>query len=392
MKIKDEEFEEIETQYLKYQNNAKYKYDSESESESDFEKKLIKKKKKNAKRFNDSLIKYFYIIIFRTQMETKGLNHAITYLITNDNKIIEINHYTRGTNPLIIRGKFSKETDPIYLEIIPYLKNTYKHQSEPWEGGIIYKGKPKQKVSLHDVYKRVVLHVADFDMGRLLIKGDYFFNRSNYHTTTFPGSCTGLTETIFHMLSPYIYENEYEYNLYKYNKHDDYENMFYDWQLTNKTSKKKSTKKTSKKKPTNKTSKKKSTKKTSKKKPTNKTSKKKSTNKTSKKKSTNKTSKKKSTNKTSKKKSTKKTSKKKSTNKTSKKKSTNKTSKFSFTKKTSRRRKPTKKTSSKRKPTKKTSSKRKPTKKTSRKKKPTKKTSRRRKPTKKTSSKKKSIS
>jgi hypothetical protein len=356
MKIKDEEFEEIETQYLKYQNNAKYKYDSESESESDFEKKLIKKKKKNAKRFNDSLIKYFYIIIFRTQMETKGLNHAITYLITNDNKIIEINHYTRGTNPLIIRGKFSKETDPIYLEIIPYLKNTYKHQSEPWEGGIIYKGKPKQKVSLHDVYKRVVLHVADFDMGRLLIKGDYFFNRSNYHTTTFPGSCTGLTETIFHMLSPYIYENEYEYNLYKYNKHDDYENMFYDWQLTNKTSKKKSTKKTSKKKPTNKTSKKKSTKKTSKKKPTNKTSKKKST------------------------------------NKTSKKKSTNKTSKFSFTKKTSRRRKPTKKTSSKRKPTKKTSSKRKPTKKTSRKKKPTKKTSRRRKPTKKTSSKKKSIS
>ena len=230
--IDDEEFERIETEYLKYQIGG----DDVSLSD--------KKNLKKSKLFNDHIITYFYIVIFRNQGEKTSLNHAISFLITDDNRFIEINHSNRGENPIKILKKTVKAVDPILInnKKVDYLINTYQYQETQWNGGIIYKGVPEQQVSLRDVYKRVVIHTADFDIGRGLIEGKYFRNRKKSHTTSFPGSCTGITETIFHMLSPVIYENDYMSDLYLHDKHIDYENMFYnsDRPIRRKSTKKKS--------------------------------------------------------------------------------------------------------------------------------------------------------
>jgi hypothetical protein len=234
--IDDEEFERIETEYLKYQIG------DENVSIADMNK---------SKLFNDHIITYFYILIFRNQGEKTSLNHAISFLITDDNRFIEINHSNRGENPIKILEKTVKAVDPILInnKKVHYLINTYQYQETQWNGGIIYKGVPEQQVSLRDVYKRVVIHTADFDMGRKLIEGDYFFSKKRSQNTIFPGSCTGITETIFHMLSPDIYENDYMSDLYRYNKHTDYENMFYnsDRPTIKKSTKKKSSRPTKKK-------------------------------------------------------------------------------------------------------------------------------------------------
>ena len=318
--INDKEFKKIETGYLKYQIGG------EDVSRSD-----IKEKMNENKEFDDHIITYFYILIFRNQGEKKSLNHAISFLITDDDRFIEINHYSRGENPIVILEKTIKvdgieveAVDPILInnKKVDYSKNTYQYGETQWNGGIIYKGIPEQQVSLRDVYKRVVIHTADFDIGRGLIEGKYFFSKKRSHTTSFPGSCTGITETIFHMLSPVIYENDYMSDLYSYDKHIDYQNMFYN---SDRPIRRKSTKKKSR--PTKKKSR-----------PTKK-----------------------------------------------------KSSRFSFTRVTSRRRKSAKKTSRRRKSTKVTSRRRKSAKKTSRRRKSAKKTSRRRKSTKKTSRRRKSI-
>ena len=207
--INDKEFKKIETGYLKYQIGG------EDVSRSD-----IKEKMNENKEFDDHIITYFYILIFRNQGEKKSLNHAISFLITDDNRFIEINHYSRGESPIVILEKTIEALDPILInnKKVDYLINTYQYQETQWNGGIIYKGIPEQQVSLRDVYKRVVIHTADFDIGR------------------------GLTETIFHMLSPVIYENDYMSDLYLYDKHIDYQNMFYnsDRPIRRKSTKKKS--------------------------------------------------------------------------------------------------------------------------------------------------------
>jgi hypothetical protein len=255
--IDDKEFEKIETEYFKYQIGKRLSIENDKITKVDMKNEKIKSE------LFDGDIAYFYILIFRIQGEQKGLNHAISYLMTDDNRFIEINHHDRGLDPIIIEPKLPLGSDPISYNKVEFLENTYVYNT--WHGGIIYKGIPEQQVSLRDVYKRVVIHTADFDMGRDLIKGDYFKSTKPTNNTMFPGSCTGITETIFHMLSPYIYENDYMSNINMYNKHIDYKNMFYNSDIPTRRKSTKSRKPTKKKSRRRKSIKKKSRKPTKKK-------------------------------------------------------------------------------------------------------------------------------
>lgn len=171
------------------------------------------------KEYDDYKATNIYAMGFTKQIKLSAFFHAITVIKCEDKTkskkskkppiYLLISHYNRGQNIVQVFPNFpyipyeTIHKQKFYGKSNFYLYITYKEKFDPTDkfilstdevGGILCKGKTKTGISVKDICKQILAW--------------WYINDIYKRSTTFPGSCTGLTETILYLsMKPEEYKN-----------------------------------------------------------------------------------------------------------------------------------------------------------------------------------------
>lgn len=171
-----------------------------------------------SKEYDDYRAAYIYAMGFTKEIKLSAFFHAITVIKCEDKSkssktkapiYLLISHYNRGQNIVQIFSNFPYvpyeeiHKQKFYDKSNFFLYTTYEKSFDPNDkdmlltdkvGGILCKGKTKTGISIKDICKQILAW--------------WYINDVYKRSTTFPSSCTGLTETMLYLtMKPNEYEN-----------------------------------------------------------------------------------------------------------------------------------------------------------------------------------------